>query len=150
MKKIRLRKQLLRHMIVGGVAFLVDYGIMVLLTELMGWNYLTSSGFSFAVSVLVNYALSTQFVFDINENNSRRRNFTVFVGLSCVGLGLNQLLMTVMVEHWLMFYMAAKIVATGIVTVYNFVSRKLFLEHDVRLWIENWKVKIDERKKSWV
>lgn len=123
---------------------------MVLLTELMGWNYLTSSGFSFAVSVLVNYALSTQFVFDINENNSRRRNFTVFVGLSCVGLGLNQLLMTVMVEHWLMFYMAAKIVATGIVTVYNFVSRKLFLEHDVRLWIENWKVKIDEGKKSWV
>lgn len=57
-----------------------------LLTELMGWNYLTSSGFSFAVSVLVNYALGLHnLLFDINENNSRRRNFTVFVGLSCVG-----------------------------------------------------------------
>ena len=59
----------------------------------------------------------------------------VFVILSLIGLGLNQLIMWGGVA-WLKqymdrAYMIVKIFATGVVMVYNFISRKMFIEKKV-------------------
>ncbi|WP_367279924.1 GtrA family protein, partial [Bacteroides sp.] len=49
-KNKTLFQQILRFAVVGGGAFVIDYGIMVFLTEVVGINYLVSSGISFTVS----------------------------------------------------------------------------------------------------
>ncbi|WP_343250902.1 GtrA family protein [Diplocloster hominis] len=124
----KLFAQLVRFGIVGVIAFVIDYVIMIALTELVGINYLISSGISFTISVVVNYILSITMVFQLKKDANKTKEFIIFVILSVIGLGLNQLLMYVQVDLLSIYYMIAKIIATGIVMVYNFISRKIFIE----------------------
>ena len=125
---IDLIKQLIKFGFVGGICFVIDYGVMVLLTEVAGLEYLLSCGISFTVSVIANYLLSMKFVFERKDTLDRRIEFIIFVIMSVIGLGLTELLMWVFVDKADIHYMISKIVVTAIVMVYNFVTRKLFLE----------------------
>lgn len=125
---IELIKQLIKFGFVGGICFVIDYGVMVLLTEVAGLEYLLSCGISFTVSVIANYLLSMKFVFERKDTLDRRIEFIIFVVMSVIGLGLTELLMWVFVDKANIHYMISKIVVTAIVMVYNFVTRKLLLE----------------------
>lgn len=113
---------------VGTTAFVIDYGFLYVFTEFAGINYLISSGLSFSISVIFNYIMSIVWVFDVDKSNSKLRDFVVFMVLSVIGLGINQLIMWLLVDFMALWYMFAKIFATAVVMVYNFVTRKLFLE----------------------
>ena len=60
----------------------------------------------------------------------RVKEFVIFVVLSVIGLGINQLLMWFCVDILGIFYMISKIGATAVVMVYNFVTRKCVLENN--------------------
>lgn len=127
----KLIAQLLRFSIVGVTAFFVDYGVMILLTELFGVPYLYSTTISFVASVIFNYVASMRFVFVRKDDMSRKREFSIFIILSLFGLLWNDLLMWLTVEYLYMDYRIAKILVTVVVSVWNFVTRKIFLEaHD--------------------
>lgn len=117
--------------VVGAIAFVIDYGLLALLTEVFGVNYLVSATVSFTVSVAFNYAASMRYVFRHKEGMSRRREFAVFVVLSVIGLGLNNACMWAGVEVFGIHYLVTKIGATFIVMVWNFVTRKKFLDAGV-------------------
>ena len=124
----RLLAQIMKFGVVGAVAFVIDYGLLALLTEAFGVNYLLSATVSFTVSVAFNYAASMRYVFRHKEGMSRRREFAVFVVLSVVGLGINNACMWAGVEWLGIHYLVVKIVATFLVMVWNFVTRKKFLD----------------------
>lgn len=124
----KLIEQMIKFGFVGFLCFFIDYGIMVLLTEAAGIDYLISSGISFTVSVVVNYILSITFVFETDKNKNKIKEFVVFVFLSVIGLGINELCMWFAVEIVSIHYMISKVGATAVVMVYNFVSRKIFIE----------------------
>lgn len=124
----KLQRQIILFGFVGGICFLIDYGIMVALTELCGVDYLISSGIAFTVAVIVNYLLSMRLVFASDPEKNKIIECGSFVILSVIGLALNQILMAFFVELCGVFYMLAKIVVTGIVMIYNFVTRKFLLE----------------------
>ena len=108
---------------------MIDYGIMIFLTEVAGINYLISSAISFIVSVIFNYIMSVKWVFNVTDERSQVQDFTVFIVLSIIGLGINQLIMWLAVDKLQIFYMISKIGATAVVMVYNFITRKIFLEN---------------------
>ena len=124
----KLIEQMIKFGFVGFLCFFIDYGIMVLLTEVAGVVYLVASACSFTVSVIVNYILSVTFVFETDKEKSRIKEFIVFVFLSIIGLGINQLCMWFGVELLHISYLIVKIGATAVVMVYNFISRKLIIE----------------------
>ena len=129
MSRIReLVRQFCRFSMFGLLCFGIDYGVLVLLTESGICSYIIASAMSYSVSVIVNYILSMKFVFNGREDMHKLVELMVFGVLSAIGLGLTQLLMWFTVEELGIFYMKAKILATMTVTVYNFFSRKLFLE----------------------
>lgn len=135
---------------VGVICFFIDYviGIVVLniILKLGGSQYfelasMAGSALGFTVSVIINYILSFKFVFERKEDLNRRAEFVVFIVLSVIGLGLNQLIIWVCVGplygsiellrrllDYNLAYTGAKVIATAVVMVYNFISRKIFLE----------------------
>lgn len=124
----KLVKQFMKFGVVGAIAFVIDYGLLALLTELFGINYLVSATISFTVSVIFNYVASMRYVFRHKEDMSRRREFVIFVVLSVIGLLINNFVMWLGVETFGVHYLVVKIVATAIVMVWNFVTRKIFLD----------------------
>ena len=123
----KLFKQIFRFGIVGFTAFLIDAGLLYVLTEFCHIHYLISSIISFTVSLAYNYILSIFWVFDVKRKQTIKE-VAVFVILSIFGLGINQLVMYLGVDLLHIYYMLCKILATGIVMVYNFITRKIFIE----------------------
>ena len=113
---------------VGTVCFAVAYFELIFLTECGVMKYITASALSYTISVVLNYILSMKFVFRAKEELSKAGQFIIFVLLSVIGLGLTQLTMVILVEQFHIFYAIAKVLASMIVTTYNFVSKKIFLD----------------------
>ena len=86
-----------------------------------------ASAISFTASVIVNYILSMKFVFK-SKNQNKTNEFIIFVLLSIGGLIINQLIMWVGVRKLSAYYLYVKIFAMVFVPVYNFVTRKIFIE----------------------
>ena len=121
-------KKLLAQFMKFGVVGVIAFGLLALLTELFGINYLVSATISFTASVVFNYVASMRYVFTHKEGMSRRREFVIFVVLSVVGLLINNGCMWAGVELLGVHYLLTKIVATAIVMIWNFVTRKIFLD----------------------
>ena len=115
--------EFVRFCIVGGLSLLVDCGVLYGLTDFCGVHYLYSAAISFTVSVIFNYWLCVKYVFK-NARHQTPRQATIFIGSSVVGLGLNQLCMWFFVEIILLHYMVAKLAATVIVTLWNYVMKR--------------------------
>lgn len=114
--------------VVGIIAFFIDYGLLAFCTEILGINYLISATIGFTVSVIFNYLASMRYVFTHKEDMSRHREFVIFVVLSIIGLIINNALMWAGVEVLHVHYLIVKIFATAVVMVWNFVTRKIFLD----------------------
>ncbi len=123
-----LFKQAFRFGMVGIICFAVDYFGLILLTEMQVCSYFVSSGISYTASVILNYILLMKFVFVRREDMSKTKEFVVFVLLSMIGLGLTQVIMWITVEYFHIFYAIAKVLSSMIVTTYNFISKKAFLD----------------------
>ena len=63
---------------------MIDYGILLILTEFCGIHYLLSGGISFTVSVIYNYILSVKWVFDAGRQEDKKKEFLWFVTLSVI------------------------------------------------------------------
>ena len=125
--KNKLLNQILKFGLVGGTAFVIDYVLLYFCTEFLHIHYLISSIISFTVSVIFNYILSIKWIFDVKKKQDVK-DFVIFIILSVIGLGINSLIMYVMVEKFGVYYMLSKIVSTTVVMVYNFITRKIFVE----------------------
>ncbi|MDD6277449.1 MAG: GtrA family protein [Bacilli bacterium] len=122
----KLINQILKFGVVGGIAFVIDYGILFLLAKVIGLNELISAAISFIISLTFNYFLSTKWVFEAKKQTPKE--VIIFVLLSVVGLGINEVLIYLGTKKLGIDVMIVKLFATAIVMVYNFITRKLILE----------------------
>lgn len=122
-----LMQQIFKFGIVGVIAFIIDYSLLYFFTEVLNIDYLLSSGLSFIISVIFNYFASIKFVFNAKHEQGIK-DVIIFILLSTVGLGINELIMYIGVSHLNYYYMIVKIAATAVVMVYNFITRKIFIE----------------------
>lgn len=146
----KLIDQILKFGVVGIISFIVDFVITMAVSTLLRTSVgmttsqaaLVGAFFGFAISVIVNYILSMKYVFERREDLDRKKEFTIFVVLSIIGLGINELIILFCIDlvyaNWVWLHnligatlatAGAKIVATAVVMVYNFVTRKIFLEN---------------------
>lgn len=159
-KKKSLMAQILKFGIVGGLAFLIDFVVYTISNKLLPFEkgYMIAGVLGFSISLIFNYLASMKFVFERKEDVSRKKEFTIFLILSLIGMGLNTVFLALYVEGfdahigWIhsihkwaysllvswgftfvsdvqeLTEIAAKVFATALVMVYNFISRKMTLE----------------------
>ncbi len=128
----KLGKQILKFGLVGGLCFAIEYVCLILFRELAKMPVLLANTLAFVISALVNYILSVTFVFDAGKNARQGKRFAVFFLLAVGGLAINNLILklgtSVLDPFWSRSYILVKPFATGVVMVYNFITRKLFIE----------------------
>ena len=127
----KLVAQFLKFGVVGVIAFFIDYGVLMLLSVGMGMDPVVSAAISFTVSVGFNYVASMRFVFTHREDWSKRREVVIFVVLSVIGLLINEAIMYAGVAALGKSPLAitvTKVIATAVVMVWNFFSRKKWLD----------------------
>ena len=127
-KNSKLFLQIFKFGVVGGLAFIIDYSVLVFCKEVLNFNVLVSSALGFCISVVFNYIVSVKWVFDVNQENSSKKNFVLFIVFSLIGLLLTEIIMFFGTDILSINYMIVKVVSTLIVMVFNFITRKLFLE----------------------
>ena len=124
----KLAAQFAKFGVVGVIAFAIDYGLLAFFTEVLGIDYLVSATASYVLSTVFNYLASMRYVFTHRENMSKTREFLLFFIGSLIGLGINDACMWAGVELLGVHYLITKLFATAVVAVWNFVTRKIFLD----------------------
>ena len=120
----QLIRQILSFGIVGVVAFLIDYGIMNILYTKLGCTLLIANTCGFIISTIVNYILSKRHVFDMKTSNA----FVKFTVLSVLGLLINNITMVLCIDYMKLITLVAKIIATLVCMIWNFITKKALLE----------------------
>jgi len=123
----RLLVQLFRYTLVGGLAFLVDFGALYVLTEFGGLHYLASGALAFLLGLATNYLLSVRWVFSRRTFSNRWAELGLFSLVGLAGLGLNEIFLWLLTERIGLHYLASKIVTTVLVYLWNFGVRKAML-----------------------
>lgn len=141
-------KEIIRFVVVGLTATLADYLTSLLFlkviytdqTPIFGGDSLSRSlvlakTMGYVVGIIVNYILSTFFVFKNVEDKKKSRSVLGFVIFSLLSIGgflinlgitkLGNLIYSVDNNIW--WYTFVFIVATGVVLIYNYITRKYIL-----------------------
>lgn len=127
----KLIEQFLKFGVVGTIAFCIDYGVLMLLSQAFDVDPVLSAAVSFCVSVVFNYMASMRYVFTHRADMSRSREFAVFIVLSAAGLVINEACMAAGVAVLgtsALMVTVTKLFATAVVMVWNFFSRKKWLD----------------------
>lgn len=153
--KKQLILEILRFLIVGGTATLVDYfvfwifdGVLFPLISTAAWwttvSLIVATALGFCVGLVVNWLLSVRFVFKQVKNKeeaSSKKSFALFTIIGVIGLAITEvgiLLLVAILPGFSLFGTTellgttwakwlAKIVMTCIVLVWNYIGRKLFI-----------------------
>ena len=128
--KNELFNQIMKFGVVGGIAFIIDYICFIISKEIFGLSVLLSAAIAFIISVIFNYILSIKWVFNVNKEIDQKKNFIIFIVLSIIGLILTEIIMWFGTDIIKISYLIVKIFATAIVMVFNFITRKIFLERN--------------------
>ena len=116
--------QFAQYFWVAMIGLVVDFGTLVFLHDVMHVYYLLAAAGGFTAGLLVNYVLSSKFVFKNSKLSSRMVEFLLFGAVGLVGLGLLSASMWALVTLLGMQYLIAKCLATVVVYMWNFVGRK--------------------------
>ena len=122
----KLAKQFFKYFLTGGVAALVEWAVFFVCNDLLLIHYLVAVLISFVLATFVNYIISIKFVFERGKHHNAIELLLVFF-VSFLGLLMNLLLMYIFVSRFSMYPFFAKVLSTGIVFLWNFISRKLWV-----------------------
>ena len=100
LKSSTLLGQIVRYLVTGGLAFVVDFGLFALCLYVFDWHYLLANLVGLIAGLIINYILSVVWVFvackRVLEKN-KGLEFSLFALVGIAGVGINQLLMFLMV-----------------------------------------------------
>ncbi|MGN0614509.1 MAG: GtrA family protein [Porcipelethomonas sp.] len=120
-----------RYCFVGGIAFVVDYGVCAAAFMMMGEGTVSTvigTALGFIFGIIVNFLLSKKFVFTEDAKTGAKGEFVWYTVIGIIGLGINEVLMLVCTD-WVfsMNQYISKIIVAIIVLIYNYAARKIFL-----------------------
>ncbi len=121
-------RQFISFCALGAVGTLAQYIVLVLGIAL-GKGPIISSVLGFTVGAVVNYALSYYCIF--RSNSSHPHTVTKFFTIALFGLMLNTLVLSYAINELNLHYLAAQILATGIVVMWNFIGNRWWTFREV-------------------
>lgn len=120
----RIHQELGAFLGVGIVAAIAHYGTLIVLVEVFGLGAVTASTIGFACGAIVSYTLNYKFTF--LSNNRHCEAFIKFVAVAVVGSFLNGVILAFMMQFFRLHYLAAQVIATGLVFVWSYLANRMW------------------------
>ena len=124
----KIVNKIIKFSVVGGIATIIDFAFLYIFKEFLNIDVIIANTLSFIISVTYNYIASITWVFDVNKKKNKNIQFVLFIILSIVGLIMNNIILYILTDKLNIYYLISKVIATIIVMIFNFVTRKKFLE----------------------
>ena len=115
----------LKFCVVGFSGMVVDFGFTWLCKEKFKWNKYVSNSIGFVLAATNNYIWNRWWTFQ-SDNANIPIEYGKFLVISVIGLGLNNLVIYLLHEKLKLNFYFAKLIAIGVVTVWNFVMNYRF------------------------
>ena len=115
------------YFFVGGVSFLANFSIFLMLVDLLGFHWLTANVAGFVAGTLMNYVLSIRFVFESRIFLRRYPEVFLTVIVSVFGVAMETLL--IHLGHDVMNFALnlSKVCAAGVVFFWNYGARRFLI-----------------------
>ena len=139
MEKKSRTGEVIRFALTGGICFLVELAVLILLKGSLKIDTLIATPIAFLISVILNYLLCVVWVFRGAKNRGTGAK-AGFLITSLIGLGLNELLMLLfrlilgedaviltLGGREIRMYVLNKCLATLIVMIWNYFSKRAVL-----------------------
>ncbi len=120
--------QLFRYLFSGGVAFVIDKALFLLVRYVLDGDKYVATTIGFAVGLVITYLLSISWIF--NERRIRKTwlEFAAFAVIGIVGMALMNLFMWFFSDYaGIGSDIVANLFSTVLVTLWNFVAKKYIL-----------------------
>lgn len=124
----KILTQLAKFVIVGVITTLIDWIIYYILCYLLAVNPLLAQLFSFTISTFASFYMNILWVFDTTKGKTRQRLIGEFFFFSACALGISTVLLYLFIYECGLTDMLAKVLTTVVTMVFNYITRKLFLE----------------------
>lgn len=116
-------KQFIKFGFVGGIGFLVDALILLILVHKLNMDINISRVFSFLFAVLVTWLLNRKFTFSLNSKYKKRKEYIYYMSIQTIGALLNYTIFISLVYSYKVFqeYLILPLaIASIIVMFFNF------------------------------
>jgi putative flippase GtrA len=123
-KRIRnspLTKKVMKFGVVGGITTMLSYGIYILLSEVLGMNYLVAQVISYLMGLVVGFFMNRNWTFSSHLEEDEKY-FSRYLMVYLVSLGLSNAFLWVLVDNGIFESWFANILATGLSTATNFIG----------------------------
>jgi putative flippase GtrA len=114
----------IKFCIVGFSGMVIDFGTTWLLKEKARLNKYIANSTGFILAATSNYIWNRFWTFH-SENPSIATEYFSFILISLAGLGINNLILYLGTEKLKMNFYLSKLIATGFVTIWNFIMNYL-------------------------
>lgn len=132
-----------KFLVVGTIGFIVDFGTLTFLVEVMGFIPVAANTISFSAAVVSNFTLNRYWTYPDSRSKRRRIQLLQFGMVSIIGLAINNgillllaspfdvLLRALSVPETIGGYIPAKMVGTIVVLFWNFFINRYWTYNDV-------------------
>ena len=114
------------YFIVGGLATIVEWSAFYVLNSIFNIHYAFATTLAFILSTAANWLFGRLILFRDSKQNTAKELVKIYM-VSIIGLLMNIAIMFVAIEKLGIQDMISKIIATGIVFIWNFLIRKLVI-----------------------
>jgi putative flippase GtrA len=119
--------RILKFLISGGTAAVVDLGLLYLFTDVLHVWYLFSAAIAFIAAFVVSFSLQKFWTFDNHDLDVMHTQLAMYLVLALIGLGINTVSMYGLVDHAGLHYIGAQILTSAIIAIGNFFAYKHFI-----------------------
>ncbi len=122
---IKMLLKFLKFSVVGLSGLIVDFGLTYLCKEILKIQKYIANAIGFSFAATTNYILNRIWTFQ-SSNPEIAWEYTKFILVSLIGLGINTLILWLLVSKYKMRFYLAKVFAIAVVTVWNFLANLFF------------------------
>jgi putative flippase GtrA len=115
----------LKFCVVGVTGTIIDFGLTWICKEKLKIPKFIANAIGFVVAATSNYILNRVWTWG-STNEQVGVEYVKFFGVSLIGLGLNTLILYLLHEKMKLNFWFSKVVATGVVMVWNFLANYYF------------------------